>query len=773
VSSANPSPMQHEGLSLDRASLIRHHVERVLASKAFAGAQRSQDFLRLILEHALAGRVDNLRERMIGAEMFGRPIDYDTANDAVVRVKANEVRRRLAHYYAEEGTEKDAVWIELPTGTYVPVFHWPSPEPSIPSSSQTEICVPPRVSRSWKRPWIWLSGAAVSGLVGIIVYSLNNDRTQPAPVPFNRALIRLTMASGYNANGAISHDGRLVAYASDRVNSDNLNIYVQDIKAGTVARFTDVPVDDYDPVFSPDGSQIAFRSERNGGGIYQISTLGGVARLIVPAGRGPRYSPDGHYLLYWQAAPETANKWGGFGAQLLVQDLVGGSPAQISRNCEFVNRSAVWSPDSKQILFAGVCNGRTGIWLASADGKTLKETALYKYWKKEKLQSPDPQGAPWFDEWLDNPPRLLTPLQGGEDVRFEATLPIAADASDVSGPLRPLLFGPAKITHASTSATGETVLSSVEDSSTIWKLRVDSSGHAIDKPAALTTGDAVDIQPALSKDAKTLAFASRASGLWELQTMDLATGALNHLGPRLPYLATPVFNGPGDRINYIGQLSNSNTRSNYEVKVKGGVPETLFENVAGGIWDSSADGRWLLTHSTYQNARIRSSYEEPTPLGHSISLADRASLHTMPFLSDPGSDLFQGHFSQDGRWVTFNRLTSQRSQIYIAPFSTEPVPTTSWIRVTNGTWDDKPRFSWDDKLLFFVSDRDGFRCIWAQRLTPDMHPAGDAFAVYHSHLFKRAIGNVPMGRLELAIGPGMLVFNQAEYRGDLWLYDPK
>src|SRR5271154_913971 len=83
----------------EQLDLVRDHIRHIFASKAFAGSKRAQDFLQLIVEHALAGRLDSLRERMIGAEMFGRPVNYDTANDAVVRVKASEVRRKLAQYY--------------------------------------------------------------------------------------------------------------------------------------------------------------------------------------------------------------------------------------------------------------------------------------------------------------------------------------------------------------------------------------------------------------------------------------------------------------------------------------------------------------------------------------------------------------------------------------------------------------------------------------------------------------------------------------------------
>jgi TolB-like protein len=127
-----------DALSPEEAGLVRDHLKEVIASRAFAGSKRAQDFLQLIVEHALAGRFDSLRERMIGAEMFGRPIDYDTSNDAVVRVKATEVRRKLAQYY-QESKKKPAVRIELPIGSYVPKFQWESLEVSAQPSPETEL----------------------------------------------------------------------------------------------------------------------------------------------------------------------------------------------------------------------------------------------------------------------------------------------------------------------------------------------------------------------------------------------------------------------------------------------------------------------------------------------------------------------------------------------------------------------------------------------------------------------------------------------------------
>jgi TolB-like protein len=111
-------------LSPEQSAAVRHHLEEILASHAFVGRKRTQDFLRLTVDHTLRGELDSLRERMIGAEMFGRPVSYDTGSDSVVRVRASEVRKKLAQYYSECGENRPAVRIELPSGSYVPRFHF-------------------------------------------------------------------------------------------------------------------------------------------------------------------------------------------------------------------------------------------------------------------------------------------------------------------------------------------------------------------------------------------------------------------------------------------------------------------------------------------------------------------------------------------------------------------------------------------------------------------------------------------------------------------------
>jgi len=104
---------------------VREHLNRVLASPHFRTSKRSSDFLSFVVDLTLQGRQLEIKERTIGAAVFGRPLDYETPADPIVRVKANEVRKRLAQYYGEVGAD-EPVQIELPAGAYVPAFRWRS-----------------------------------------------------------------------------------------------------------------------------------------------------------------------------------------------------------------------------------------------------------------------------------------------------------------------------------------------------------------------------------------------------------------------------------------------------------------------------------------------------------------------------------------------------------------------------------------------------------------------------------------------------------------------
>jgi tetratricopeptide (TPR) repeat protein len=106
------------------AEAVRRQLERILGSAGFARNERLSRFLRFVVENHLEGRDQELKESVLGVQIFGRPPDYDSKRDAVVRTEAGRLRARLSEYYLGEGKD-DALLIELPKGGYVPAFRRP------------------------------------------------------------------------------------------------------------------------------------------------------------------------------------------------------------------------------------------------------------------------------------------------------------------------------------------------------------------------------------------------------------------------------------------------------------------------------------------------------------------------------------------------------------------------------------------------------------------------------------------------------------------------
>src|SRR5580698_9342337 len=118
--------MDHPASVPDPAA-IREQVERLLAHPLFANSKRYPALLAYVVEQALLGNASDLKERSIGVEVFGRSPSYDANADPVVRITAGEVRKRLSQYYYD-ATHASELVIELPVGSYVPVFHPREPQ---------------------------------------------------------------------------------------------------------------------------------------------------------------------------------------------------------------------------------------------------------------------------------------------------------------------------------------------------------------------------------------------------------------------------------------------------------------------------------------------------------------------------------------------------------------------------------------------------------------------------------------------------------------------
>ncbi len=109
----------------DKTAILKQ-LDRLVANPFFHHSKRYPSFLRFVVAETLAGRADQLKERTLGVEVFGREPDYDTTNDPIVRVTAAEIRKRIAQYYQEPGHAEE-IRVSLPSGSYIPHFSKPAP----------------------------------------------------------------------------------------------------------------------------------------------------------------------------------------------------------------------------------------------------------------------------------------------------------------------------------------------------------------------------------------------------------------------------------------------------------------------------------------------------------------------------------------------------------------------------------------------------------------------------------------------------------------------
>jgi S-layer like family, C-terminal region len=131
----------------DFASL-QQHLKEIVEGAAFKGSHRSGQFLTYIVEQSISGHFDALKERIIGVNLFGRSPSYDTGEDAIVRVTASDVRKRLLQHYGKYGNTSE--WrISLPSGSYIPEI---SREPQSIADLKNSIASHPEPNTEPKTP---------------------------------------------------------------------------------------------------------------------------------------------------------------------------------------------------------------------------------------------------------------------------------------------------------------------------------------------------------------------------------------------------------------------------------------------------------------------------------------------------------------------------------------------------------------------------------------------------------------------------------------------
>ncbi len=190
------------------AEAIRAELSRILASQTFARSDPHRRFLRHVVESAIDGQSEVLKEPLLGVDVFQRGADFDPRSDNVVRVEARRLRKRLQEYYLTEGTGA-TVLIDLPTGGYVPQFTWRTVQESEP------VLRPKRTVR------YGMIGAVVVAILAAGLFRLLTLREPP--------LIAVLPFAEYNA-------GEAGPYLGDAIAEDILQLLAETPRLRVISR---------------------------------------------------------------------------------------------------------------------------------------------------------------------------------------------------------------------------------------------------------------------------------------------------------------------------------------------------------------------------------------------------------------------------------------------------------------------------------------------------------------------------------------------------------
>ena len=584
----------------------------------------------------------------------------------------------------------------------------------------------------------------VVGAVALAAWWWSRPAASSGPRP---PLTRLTSDVGWTDYPAISPDGRILAYASDRSGDGNLDIWIQQIPNGPPVRLTRHAADDVDPSFSADGSLIAFQSSRPEGGIFVIPTLGGEERLLVERGFSPRFSPDGMWIAY--GVSESA------GSQLYLAPSSGGPGTRIASGF-YLARSPVWSPDGTKLLFWGQrdrdapTENNVDWYVATVKGGDPIRTTARSVLLAEGFEAF--HGLPTPDAWVGRGNRVVFHGHVGDSWNTWQVV-LSPDSSRVGG-LQRVTFGTTDEAAASTTSNGRMVFMSRTSSADIWSLPIDTDRARVRGPMTRVTQDlAEDYDPSLSADGGTLVFRSRRGGRFDVVSRNLAMGQETAI-TATPADDYPVISPDGTRVAY--SFYQSGKTPIFITALSGGSPELACED-CGEVEQWTPNGREIL----FVTAR------DPSGVG----LLRLGSLPQVEWLRHPGYGLFNARLSSDGRWVSFNARSNRLAPARVMVANVQDVSVaddSKWVVVAEDG--DAPAWSPDANLLYFWSNRDGSPCLWAQRLEPLTKKAlGPPLSIQHFHSRGLSWRNLYLGAPDIAVARDKIVFNLGEHSGNVWM----
>jgi eukaryotic-like serine/threonine-protein kinase len=629
------------------------------------------------------------------------------------------------------------------------------------SANTPETPAQPPSAASRSRIFI-IAALAIAGMLAVLGIAAIVRWRQPKSSTLQEA--RLITSFGWQP--ALSRDGKLLAYTSS-VGGEPPHIWVQQTAGGEAIPVTAGPDLDAVPDFSPDGTRIAFYSERKGGGIYTTSTLPGEPRLLVgdPMASHPRFSPTGDSILYWQ------NK------MAFTISVNGGQPVALPLNQDFtVYSPLIWAPDGQKVLFYGSSrrepnetanwwiaplapgnarlfrlpvveqNGtsRTLVraWVRTADNREwiLYSTTTPQSWSLWRIRI-SPRGT------IDGTPEMVASGNGGGGV-----------------------FG-------SPSRDGKLAYMVWSGSESIYQIAIGGRGQKPDPTFQLPLHEAFYNSPSVSHDGKWMAYVTDTPGMpYSVVLRNLSTGTVHLLDDkdlqRNGDVVTSI-SPDGSTVAFQRDCKQASFRyipdeplpCGFMVSAAGGEAERICLRCTPRGF--SSDGSVVLLQK----------YDRADPNKDRIVALDLRTKTEHEFLSLPHGALYHPFFSWDDHWVVFKKVPSSNlpeppSQILIAPVRHGSAGTEAeWIPVTDGSHsDDKPQFSADGNTVYFTSTRDGYLCIWAQKLDPvTKHPTGPPVAYEHFHNIAGHDASTNQIASDLTVARDKILINLPETHPAIWM----
>ena len=689
-------------------------------------------------EQAILYEVVNEAPEPLTAVRAGIPMDLERL-----------VEKALAKRVDERYASAEGVLVDLHV-----LSRWVENENTIGFRSKRSLTPVPRESILQRRvplSGVLAGGALLTAAAVAATWLWLATGEPPAGLLSQSKLTRLTRGAGLTTTPALSFDGNLVSYASDRGNEDNLDIWMQQVSGGSAVRLTEDPAADHSPAFSPDGRTIAFQSDRDGGGIYVIPTLGGTPRLVVRGGQRPRFSRDGRSIAYYAGPPSSSR-----GTTIHVVSSDGGESRELVSDFE-VSAMPIWAPNGRHVLFWGNRPGEPpDIWTVPTEGGSPVATGAAASLRDAGLDLVS------LDGWAASDDHVVFSGIMQDSVNLWR-LPVSLGSWSIAGRPERLTLGSDE-REASLASDGRIVFTNSVRKINIWRLALDvNSGVGPGAMKRLTEGAAADYSPDVTRDGTRVSFRSSRSGNVDAWIQDTRTLRQTPLTGNAAFESAPRLNYDGSQVAF--STIENGQRPIYAVSADTGLTGKICDD-CGPPHGWTADGARIV----YQHVDLQKS---------AIHLLDVATGEHGAIVRHTDFPLFAARLSSDDTWLAFKGdVTTDRTKIFVArmpdgeSIPPTPIPVDRWIPISNGeTWDDLPRWSSNGKLIYFTSDRDGFRCIWARRFDPAAGQAGgEPFAVRHFH--RRRVSLSTLTLYELAVSRSGLYFPLAEVTGNIWLAEP-